>query len=212
MIYQKVRPWGNSMEGKNIGQFTARTDYKTRRPMICMQVLKRIKTRNCHQNMLPVGYMVMGQDEWHLSCKFIVTLFKCLQILNTYVFRFYLWQVGYVFGSVGLTVCLFVCLLAILLESLWMDFDEIFRKDWGWYNKPKFWQRSRSCLKDNSGSNDPEGRIVQQPRKICHYKVTNNDTDIPKGRQFNSISDPVALAEVCALRVLLVWNLGMATL
>ena len=42
-------------------------------------------------------------------------------------------QVGYVFGSAGLSVCLFVGLLAILLKNLGMDFDEIFWKDWAWY-------------------------------------------------------------------------------
>ena len=32
---------------------------------------------------------------------------------------------GYVFGSVGLSVCLFVCLWTILLKKLWTDWDEI---------------------------------------------------------------------------------------
>ena len=27
----------------------------------------------------------------------------------------------------------FVCLLAGLLKKLWTNFNEIFRKDWGWY-------------------------------------------------------------------------------
>ena len=40
--------------------------------------------------------------------------------------------------------------------------------------------------------------------KIRNYRVTNNYIDIPKGRQFDTISDPAALAEVCTLRVLLV--------
>ena len=35
--------------------------------------------------------------------------------LFVYFSCYYLWQGGYVFGSVGLSVCLFVCLSAILL-------------------------------------------------------------------------------------------------
>ena len=62
------------------------------------------------------------------------------------------------FGSDLWPVCLS---LSLWLETLWMDFDEIFRKDWAWYKYRaiKFWRRSRalaevSALRLHSPSED----------------------------------------------------------
>ena len=50
-------------------------------------------------------------------------------LLTTLVY--FLGKGGYVFGSVGLFVCLFVCLWTALLKKLWTDWDEILWRDPG---------------------------------------------------------------------------------
>ena len=48
-------------------------------------------------------------------------------LFNDVHYYYLLGKGGYVFGGVGLSVCLFVCLWTTLLKKLWTDWDEIFR-------------------------------------------------------------------------------------
>ena len=112
---------------------------------------------------------------------------------------------GYVFGSVGLSNCLFVCLFVCgqhYSKKLWMDWDEMYWKGPGWHNEEliKFWWWSRyskmsKCAKNTilvvaqpgrGAGNDPEPlhlELAFHYQGSTFYTGQYGSNDLPRSRR-----------------------------